>query len=392
MAKATSKTKARGTKSKSTQTVARATLGAEELPRRKLEDSLVLARALHLNYAGKSASWEEVCTAAELSATTNNTKYLFWAAKAYGIINKEPSGQVYSLSETGRKIVAATYDGEDREGIVKAVLTPTLLSKFYTDYNGHPIPGPTHLPNVLETRFGVPRDRIPEATQIILDNAHFAGIVSGSDSGEQRIELSASSIPDPTEEPADVDGVGVEPSALPEGSSVEIDDWKKVCFVITPLGSEGSEERRHADMMLKHLLAPVAEQQFKLKLVRANKIAKAGLITQQIFEHLAKARVCVADLSFSNPNVFYELGVRHVCKLPTIQIVRKGDKIPFDVSQGRTIVIDSSDVYTVMDRFESARRELAEHMKHILSTDKGDTADDNPVNVYLPSLRVTLPT
>jgi hypothetical protein len=31
-------------------------------------------------------------------------------------------------------------------------------------------------------------------------------------------------------------------------------------------------------------------------------------------------------------------------------------------------------------------------MKHILSTDKGDTADDNPVNVYLPSLRVTLPT
>jgi hypothetical protein len=107
-----------------------------------------------------------------------------------------------------------------------------------------------------------------------------------------------------------------------------------------------------------------------------------------VFEHLAKARVCVADLSFSNPNAFYELGVRHMCKLPTVQFIRKGDKIPFDVSQGRTIKIDMSDVYTVMESVESAKKELLQHIKHALSADyKGE---DNPVNTYLPGVEVRL--
>jgi hypothetical protein len=368
----------------------RTNLGAEDLPRRTLQDSLALARALHSTYAGKSASWEELCATCEISKQTNSTKYLFWAAKAYGILTKETTGQIFSLSETGRKIVAPTYDGEDREGILKAVLTPTLLSKFYTDYNGHPIPGPSHFPNVLETRFGIPRDRVAEATTIILDNAAFAGILEDTGTGENRINVSGSSLPAPSPDaPASDTNIGEAKSTGSAHPRAAL-DWSKICFIITPIGSDTSDERRHADMMLKHLLGPVADQ-FSLQIVRADKIEKSGLITQQIFEHLAKARLCITDLSFNNPNVFYELGVRHVCKLPTIQIIRKGDKIPFDVSQGRTIVIDTSDVYTIMDRFDSARRELSEHMKHIVSGGEHEAGDDNPVNVYLPGLKVTIP-
>lgn len=101
--------------------------------------------------------------------------------------------------------------------------------------------------------------------------------------------------------------------------------------------------------------------------------------------------MCVADLSFTNPNAFYELGVRHVCRLPTIQIIQKGDKIPFDVSQGRTITVDLSDRYTIIDRVESAKRELAEHVKNALAG-KDDAEDSgNPLAIYLPDLKVTLP-
>jgi hypothetical protein len=370
----------------------RTVLGAEELPRRSLEEAIPIARALHMTYAGKSASWMELTSTLDWGKT-NNTRYLFWAAQAYGIINKELTGQVFSLSETGRKIVAPLYEGEDRDGIVKAVLTPTLLSKFYTDYNGHPIPGPAHLPNVLETRFGVPRDRIAEATQIILDNGHFAGIIADSGTGEKYVNLNADSVVAArsesavSEPPADMNPP-VEGGERPVISPAS--DWSKTCFIITPIGSDGSEERRHADMMFKHLFQPVAAE-FKLDAVRADKIEKSGLISQQIFEHLAKARLCMADLSFNNPNVFYEVGVRHVCKLPTVQIIRRGDKIPFDVSQGRTIIIDTSDVYTVMDRFDSARRELIEHVKNIVGNPKYQASDDNPVCVYLPGLKVTIP-
>lgn len=147
--------------------------------------------------------------------------------------------------------------------------------------------------------------------------------------------------------------------------------------------------RGYADMMLKHLMEPILAE-FDMVVVRADTIEKSGLITKQIFEHLAHARLCIADLSFNNPNAFYELGVRHMTKKPTIQMIRKNDRIPFDIAQGRTIMIDTSDVYTVMDRMESAKRELKEHVRNALSPGSERVADDNPVQTYLPSLRVTL--
>ena len=76
-------------------------------------------------------------------------------------------------------------------------------------------------------------------------------------------------------------------------------------------------------------------------------------------------------------------------KLPTIQIIRRGDKIPFDVSQGRTISIDMSDIYTIIEKVESARRELVEHIRSYSSGDKNRT-DDNPVTIYMPNLQVKL--
>ena len=62
-------------------------------------------------------------------------------------------------------------------------------------------------------------------------------------------------------------------------------------------------------------------------------------------------------------------------------------KIPFDVSQGRTITIDTSDVYTVMDKFESARKELAEHVKSALGDKADRPPEDNPIAIYLPGTK-----
>lgn len=158
-------------------------------------------------------------------------------------------------------------------------------------------------------------------------------------------------------------------------------------FLQTPLGDEASEERKHADMMLKHLLEPVFEK-IGFTVIRADEIAKSGIITSQILEHIAKSKLCVADLSFRNPNAFYELGVRHAFLLPTIQIIHKSDKIPFDVSQGRTITIDTADRYTITDRLDSARKELKEYVTNLLQ-DSG--SEVNPVAVYLPGTKVSLP-
>ena len=365
-------------------------VSADALPRRSLRDVRFLAESLHKTYAGKSASWDELADAAGIAKQTNDTKYKFWSALAYGIIKKDESagGQVFALSETGRKIVAPTYDGEDREAIRKAVLTPTVLSKFYSDYDGHPVPGDAHFPNVLETKFNVPRSRTAEAIEIIKDNGKLAGILVTNADGALEVRLGGAGVATPLSAPTGEAIAAQGESDQGQAASAQIADWDKICFYITPIGDDASESRKHADMMLKHLLEPVAKDH-GLQVVRADKIDRSGLITQQIFDHLARSRLCVADLSFNNANAFYELGVRHTCKRATIQVIRKGDRIPFDVSQGRTIVVDTSDVYTVMDRFESARRELSEHIKHALNG-KSDAADDNPVNVYLPGMKVIM--
>lgn len=366
-----------------------AQIPSEVMPRRALEQVIHVAQLLHNTFAGKSASWEDVTKALGIGAVSANTRYIIWAAQGYGIVHKEENNMI-SLSETGRKIVAPTYENEDAEGKLKAILTPTLLSKFYSDYDGHPIPSEVHFPNVLESRYDVPRDRVTEAIEIIIKNARYAGILEQSPSGEQPIiRLSGAGVAVPVSESAIiVDDFVVASTADMATEDIE---WSKTCFYITPIGDDGTDIRKHADMMLKHLLEPVLKDQFGMDVVRADRIERSGIITQQIFEQLARAALCVADLSFNNPNAFYELGVRHVFKLPTIQIIRKGDKIPFDVSQGRTIVIDTSDIYTIMDRFESARRELAEHVKHFQSSSNSDAREDNPINIYLPGLKVILP-
>src|SRR5207302_1901064 len=78
--------------------------------------------------------------------------------------------------------------------------------------------------------------------------------------------------------------------------------------------------------------------------VRADKIAEAGMITTQIIQHLIDDAIVVADLTDSNPNVFYELAIRHSFRRPVIQLIQVGQKIPFDVAPPRTVAVDHTDL------------------------------------------------
>lgn len=85
--------------------------------------------------------------------------------------------------------------------------------------------------------------------------------------------------------------------------------------MISPIGSDDSEERKHADLMMGALIEPAVES-LGLTAVRADKISKPGLITGQVLDHLTRAKIVVADLSFGNPNVYYELALRQALRRP----------------------------------------------------------------------------
>lgn len=122
------------------------------------------------------------------------------------------------------------------------------------------------------------------------------------------------------------------------------------CFLISPIGAEGSSTRRQADDGREFIVKP-AVMELGLTPVRADEIAQPGQITLQIIQHVLKAKAAVADLTGANPNVFYELAVRHTARLPVVLIAHVDDRaqLPFDIAQMRTIFYDHKDLKSAAD-------------------------------------------
>lgn len=133
----------------------------------------------------------------------------------------------------------------------------------------------------------------------------------------------------------------------------------KVCFMITPIGKEGSEVRKNADEVMEYIISPVC-QDFGYSVVRADKMANSGLITKAIIEQIISADLVIADLTGNNPNVFYELAIRHSYRKPAIQIIKGDIEIPFDVSNMRTISYD-----TTLSGANLAKKEIEATLKAI---------------------------
>lgn len=162
--------------------------------------------------------------------------------------------------------------------------------------------------------------------------------------------------------------------------------FESTCFYITAIGSADSDQRKHSNLFLENIVDP-AIQTVGLKVVRADQIDKPGMITRQIIEYLFRSRLVIADLSYSNANVFYELALRHAIRLPIVQIIRYGDPIPFDINQMRTVTIDNRDIYTLLPNVELYKSEIASQARRAL--DAGVEVD-TPVSMYFPQARLTI--
>jgi hypothetical protein len=138
----------------------------------------------------------------------------------------------------------------------------------------------------------------------------------------------------------------------------------KECFVISPIGPEGSSTRERADKILDHVIRAVTEER-GYNTIRADEIDKPGQITTQIIQKTVNSDIVIADLTNQNPNVFYELAIRHAAREPFIQIIAKDQDIPFDLSDQRTIKIDIED----LDSVEDAKSRMANQIDKIESSE-----------------------
>ena len=126
----------------------------------------------------------------------------------------------------------------------------------------------------------------------------------------------------------------------------------KKCFLICPIGEDGSEIRRVSDIVLKYIVSPVCKE-FGYDVIRSDTEFTTNSINDDIFNHLDNDELAIADLTGLNPNVFYEAGYRKAKDLPLIHIAREGTALPFDIKTIRTYFYDID-----VDKADSAKEAL----------------------------------
>ena len=135
---------------------------------------------------------------------------------------------------------------------------------------------------------------------------------------------------------------------------------KKRIFIACPIGDDGSDTRKRSDLVFSYLITPAAQTALpdSHELIRSDTIGQPGRISHQILKELRDADVVIADLSDLNANVLYEFGIRQALLKPYVLLAHKGQKLPFDLTDLRTVFYELD--LTGADR---ARQEIVSHIK-----------------------------
>ena len=158
------------------------------------------------------------------------------------------------------------------------------------------------------------------------------------------------------------------------------------CFVVMGFGAKPDlASGRTLDLDKTYrLIIKKAVEDAGLECIRADEVMHAGIIDKPMYELLLDAAVVVADLSTSNLNAVYELGVRHALRPnTTIVIAEKEFKFPFDI--GHLLVRPYEHLGKGIDGEEAdrMRAELTKAIKALVA--QPDV--DSPVYTFLPGLQ-----
>lgn len=145
---------------------------------------------------------------------------------------------------------------------------------------------------------------------------------------------------------------------------------KDHCFVIMPFGG-------YFDQYYNDIYKPAIEANGLIPF-RADSLSRPSTIISDIWEFTKNAKILLADLTDTNPNVMYELGLAHAIAKPTILISEKIDSVPFDLRSLRVLTFDKNE--TNWD--ENLKEKIIKSISETL---------DSPIDAVLPTFLNTRP-
>lgn len=364
-------------------------------PTLSYEESLTLGNAIWQYASGQRIRRTTLFDHIGKSPDSGPSRSLITASSKYGITIGGYQADYIELTGTGQVATnpEETPAKRTEANFKLAIGSNSYFDMLYQQFNDMKLPSNSVMVDFLQEQ-GLEEEECKKGVELFIINSKFIGIIkvlSGSERiipieqlmeeqltfpGDQRVKQQTPEKPEVFEDLSGI-GIGFEPNG---------DKWSKMCFYISPIGEEESEQRKHSDLFLSSIVEP-ALNEFGFSVVRADNISTPGMITSQIIEHIVNARLVIADLSYHNPNVFYELSLRHTVNLPTIHLIRKSDTIPFDLNNFRTITIDTSSIYTLVPQIESYKTAIGRQVRQLIESPE---TMDNPISAYLTKAKVNI--
>jgi O-acetyl-ADP-ribose deacetylase (regulator of RNase III) len=157
-------------------------------------------------------------------------------------------------------------------------------------------------------------------------------------------------------------------------------DPEKTAFIIMPFGEKTDAQGNafNFDAVYDDVIKEPLED-LGFKPLRCDEITRAGSIHQDMFTHIATAAVAVVDITMLNPNVFYELGVRHSLRPSvTVLIKKRGTHIPFNIQSERIIEYPSA---------SGSNREAGKVIRQFIEAGLESSKPDSPIFNILQDVR-----
>lgn len=158
-------------------------------------------------------------------------------------------------------------------------------------------------------------------------------------------------------------------------------------FVAMPFGKKVGPDGKEVDFnrVYAEYIKPALEEA-ELTAFRADEEIRAGDIRTDMFQELLLADLVVADLSIDNPNVWYELGVRHALRARGVVLVSGGAGTKaFDVYTDRKTRYGIKDGGPDPATLKDDKRRLVEMIKATMESWRGRKV--SPVYALMPNLK-----
>lgn len=146
-------------------------------------------------------------------------------------------------------------------------------------------------------------------------------------------------------------------------ANAEPTSTQKTCFIIMPISDVDGYEVGHFKRVYDHIIKPACEDA-GLQAIRADDVTNTNYIAIDILKRILNSDLAICDLSVRNPNVMYELGIRHAFDKPVVLMKDVKTSRIFDVQGLRTL--DYSETLRI-DSVQRDRAALATTIKATLA-------------------------